>query len=206
MFQSIDDKIIKSISKRGRGTVFSPSEFSNLGEKTAVLKALERMTSAGIVHRVARGIYCYPKTDKEYGLGVILPSYEDIAKAIAKRDKLKIAPTGAYALNMLGLSTQVPMNVVYLTDGSSRKVKISGNRGILFKHTSPRNLAYKSQLAMLVCAALKEIGKDSVTGEQIDKINQLLRGADRVVVTEDLQLMPDWIASIVRKAYQCALE
>ena len=73
---------------------------------------------------MARGIYCYPKIDTELGLGVIYPSFDDIAQAIAKRDKAKIVPAGAYAVNKLGLSTQVPMNAVFLTSGESRKIEI----------------------------------------------------------------------------------
>ena len=78
------------------------------------------------------------------------PSVEDIAQAIAKRDKANIVPMGAYALNRLGLSTQMPMNVVFLTNGAPRRIKIGNGRGILFKHSSSgRNFAYKSELMML---------------------------------------------------------
>ena len=144
MVQSIENIILNSIRKRGMGTVFFPSDFSKVGEKSAVLKALERMTTGGTIIRVARGIYCYPKIDKELGLGTLYPTYEEIAQAIAKRDKARIVPAGIYAMNRLGLSTQVPMNVVYLTDGSSRKVVINGNRGIQFKHVAPKTLPFRT--------------------------------------------------------------
>lgn len=117
MAQNIENAIITSVGKCGRGTVFFSSDFSKIGEKSAVLKALERMTANGKILRVARGVYCYPKIDKELGLGTLYPTYEDIAKSIAKRDRARIVPAGAYAMNRLGLTTQVPMNIVYLTDG-----------------------------------------------------------------------------------------
>lgn len=87
-----------------------------------MLKALERLVAKGILIRLARGVYCYPKEDKVLGLGVVYPSYEEIAQSIAQRDKARIAPTGVYAMNILGFTTQVPMNLVFLTDGSPRSI------------------------------------------------------------------------------------
>ena len=202
MTQSIENTIFNSIKKRGRGTVFFPSDFSRVGEKSAVLKALERMTTDGSIIRVARGIYCYPKIDKELGLGTLYPTYEEIAQAIAKRDKARIAPAGIYAMNHLGLSTQVPMNVVYLTDGSPRKVVINGNRGILFKHVAPKNLAFQNQLALLINSALKEIGQDNITEADKAQIKSLLSNESKDSVMQDIKLTSDWIASIIRESYE----
>ena len=202
MTQSIENTILNVIRKRGRGTVFFSSDFSKIGEKSAILKALERMTSGGTIVRVARGIYCYPKIDKELGLGTLYPTYEEIAQAIAKRDKARIVPAGIYAMNRLGLSTQVSMNVVYLTDGSSRKVVINGNRGIQFNHVAPKNLAFQNQLALLINSALKEIGQDNITEEEKTRIKSLLSNESKDSVMQDVKLMPDWIASIIREAYE----
>ena len=202
MTQSIENTILNVIRKRGIGTVFFSSDFSKIGEKSAILKALERMTSGGTIVRVARGIYCYPKIDKELGLGTLYPTYEEIAQAIAKRDKARIVPAGIYAMNRLGLSTQVSMNVVYLTDGSSRKVVINGNRGIQFNHVAPKNLAFQNQLALLINSALKEIGQDNITEEEKTRIKSLLSNESKDSVMQDVKLMPDWIASIIREAYE----
>ena len=202
MTQCIENIILNSIRKRGRGTIFFSSDFSKVGEKSAVLKALERMTAGGTIIRVARGIYCYPKIDKELGLGTLYPTYEEIAQAIAKRDKARIVPAGIYAMNRLGLSTQVPMNVVYLTDGSSRKVAINGNKGIQFKHVAPKNLAFQNQLAQLINSALKEIGQDNITEKDKTRIKSLLSNESKDSVMQDVKLMPDWIASIIREAYE----
>ena len=202
MTQSIENTILNSIKKRGRGTVFFSSDYSKVGEKSAVLKALERMAAGGTIVRVARGIYCYPKIDKELGFGTLYPTYEEIAQAIAKRDKARIVPAGIYAMNRLGLSTQVPMNVVYLTDGSSRKVAINGNKGIQFKHVAPKNLAFQNQLAQLINSALKEIGQDNITEKDKTRIKSLLSNESKDSVMQDVKLMPDWIASIIREAYE----
>ena len=200
--QSIDDKILARLRGRGRGYIFFSTDFTSLGESKSVLKALERLVNKGDIIRVSRGIYCYPKVDKRWGLGILRPTYDEIAQAIARRDKARIAPTGDQALNILGLSEQVPMNAVYLTDGSARKIRLDGDRVILFRHTAPKNLAFSNSLAMLITFALKEIGADKVTAEQENAIVALLRNETKESVLADLALMPEWISLIVRRAYE----
>ena len=200
--QSIDDKMLARLRGRGRGCIFFSTDFTTLGEGKSVLKALERLVNKGDIIRVSRGIYCYPKVDKRWGLGVLRPTYDEIAQAIARRDKARIAPTGDQALNMLGLSEQVPMNAVYLTDGSARKIRLDGDRGILFRHTAPKNLAFSNSLAMLITFALKEIGAEKVTADQEKAIAALLQNETKESVLADLALMPEWISLIVRRAYE----
>ena len=187
---SAAQRIENSIENLGRGRIFFADDFVSMGSAENI-----RAKSDKIV-RVAKGIYYYPQIDDKLGLGIIMPSYDQIANAIAERAHARIIPTGDYALNVLGLSTQVPMNCVYLTDGTPRKVEISGGRGIIFKKTTPKNLAFKNRLAMLVTSALKSIK------EQIEHIGQLLRKEDKDSVLADLALMPIWIRKIVMKAYE----
>ena len=182
--------------------MFFSADFASLGESKSVLKALERLVNKGDIIRIARGIYCYPKVDKRWGLGVLRPTYDEIAQAIARRDKARIAPTGDQALNILGLSDQVPMNAVYLTDGSARKIRLDGDRGILFRHTAPKKLAFSNNLAMLITFALKEIGAEKVTAEQEKVIAALLQNETKEAVMADLALMPEWISLIVRRSYE----
>ena len=199
--QSIDDKIYNKVRKCGRGLIFSSNDFTNIGEPKSVLKALERMTDSGVIIRVTRGIYCYPKIDKVLGLGAIYPTFEEIALYIAKRDKARIVPTGSYALNVLGLSTQVPANIVYLTDGSPRKITLKSGRGIKFIKTAPKNLAFKNRLAMLLTFALKEIGEGNVTEEQKQHIANLLKNDDKSAIEKDYSLMPNWIQLLISRLY-----
>lgn len=200
--QSIDDKILINVKKRGRGTIFFAQDMLQYGQRLSVLKALERMAAAGTILRVARGIYCYPKIDKQLGLGALYPSLDEIAQAVAKRDKARIAPTGAYALNILGLSTQVQMNVVYLTDGTARRLTIGNGKGILFKHTAPKNLAFRSRTAMYITFALKELGQEGVTQEHIDRIRELFKAEKKENILADAALIPSWIMKIIEKAYE----
>jgi hypothetical protein len=200
--QSIENKILTQVRKDGRGNVLFPSDFTGYGEAKSVAKALERMVKSEQLLRLAQGIYYYPQIDKELGLGVLYPSLETIAQSIAARDKAKIVPTGIYALNKLGLSTQVPMNIVYLTDGSPRKINVGGGRGILFKKTAPKNLVFQSELAMLITFALKELRQENVTSEHLDKIRNLLHNESRERIMADAVLMPAWIRSIIIKSYE----
>lgn len=199
---SIEDNIFTAIQAKGRGSIFFPSDFTSYGEVKAVGKSLERLTAKGDIVRLARGIYSYPEIDTVLGLGVLMPSIEQIAETIARRDKARIVPTGIYAMNKLGLSAQVPMNVVYLTDGAPRKVSLGNGRSIQFKYTTPRNLAFTNPLAMLVTFALKEVGKDNVTEDITRRIKSVLQKERKENILADEALMPAWIRNITRKAYE----
>ena len=96
----------------------------------------------------------------------------------------------------LGLSTQVPLNVIYLTDGAARKIKI-GNRTITFKKTTPKNLAAIGEIDKLLIQALRTIGKDNVTENEIEKIQQLLKKEKPAHLQHDIRLAPDWIRKIM---------
>ena len=178
------------------------SDFSSVGERKTINKALERIALSGKIIRIARGIYCKPKVDAEFGFGILYPSVDEVAQAIAQRDKCRIVPTGDAALNKLGLSTQVPMNAVYYTDGTPRRIKVYNGKGILFKHVVPKRLNFKSELAMLITFALQTIGQGHVTDEQLDHIKQLLSKESMERVYEDLELIPGWIRSIILKVYE----
>ena len=135
---NIEIQILKRIKKAKRGVLFFNDSFIAFGSSDAVRQALARLVKAGELDRVATGIYTNPEIDPV--IGKVMPGLEKIAETIAKRDKARIIPTGAYALYRLGLTTQIPLNVVYLTDGAARKIKI-GNRSITFKKISPKNVA-----------------------------------------------------------------
>jgi len=191
---SIEDQILKKIKGNKRGKIFFPANFSKLGSEAAIHQALKRLTEKGILLRIAHGIYLYPKTDPE--LGILYPPIDEIAKAIAKRDKARIIPTGVQALNLLGLSTQLPMKVVYLTDGAQRNISI-GNQSIKFKKTSPRNLVAKGEISGLVIQALREIGKDNASDSQLRIIHEILQKEDPANVRNDVGLAPAWISRIM---------
>lgn len=201
MEENIGKKIVNNIKKCGRGTIFFPSTFMSYGDIKTVSKSLERLTNDAVIIRLANGIYLYPKIDKKLGLGVLYPSIEDIAIQIAKRDRARIAPTGAYALNLLGLSTQVPMNVVFLTDGSPRKIRVGDDKTITFKHTVPKNLAFVNKTAQLATFALKEIGQSNVNEEHLETLKHVFSAINEKSIEADYKLMPAWIRKIIKDFY-----
>ncbi|SFF90280.1 DUF6088 family protein [Prevotella sp. KH2C16] len=201
MSESIENKILAKSKKCGRGSVFFIGDFVSYGNRNAVNKALERLTEKGLILRVARGIYCYPKIEKVYGLGVVSPSLEDIAKAMAKRDGAKIVPTGLFAQYQLGLTQQVPMNVVYLTDGASRTINLGEGKNIKFKRSSPRYFAIRSQLALLLTMALKDWKVENLTEEQIALIKVKLNENPRLQAA-DLKLMTSKVREFIISLYE----
>lgn len=195
---STDDKIEQKIKSLKQGTIVFTEDFQNYGSPGAVKVALHRIVKKGLLHHLARGIYAKPTfstlLNKE-----VLPGAEEVALAIAKRDKARLLPTGAYAQNALGLSTQVPLRMVYLTDGSPRTIKI-GKRSIQFKKTTPKNLALKGKISKLVVQALKDIGKDKAKPQELEKIQSLLLKEDKQDLKHDIALAPQWIAEVMAKA------
>lgn len=197
MAESIENRLLQKIKKARRGSLFFTEDFLGFGNAKAVSKSLERLAKTSQLTRIARGIYARLQQDPI--LGEIKPNTESIAKAIAKRDKARIVPTGSLALNMLGLSTQVPMNVVYLTDGVARKITI-GKRKIIFKKSSPKNLSAIGKISSLCIQALKEIGKDQITEQEKSILISHLAKEEEHRLLHDMRLAPEWIRIIMREA------
>lgn len=195
MILNTELQILKRISKARRGVLFFTENFVRFGTPDAVRQALGRLVKRGELDRVTTGIYVRSEYDPV--IGKITPGIEDIARAIAKRDKARIVPTGDYALHKLGLTTQVPMKVVFLTDGSARKITI-GKRSITFKKASPKNVAAVGEISSLVIQALRTIGKDELTEEQRLKIDALLRKEKPTKLEHDMRLAPAWIREIIK--------
>ncbi|MEX2568945.1 MAG: DUF6088 family protein [Cyclobacteriaceae bacterium] len=195
--EATEIKISHQINALPRGTLFFPEDFKSCGSDEAVRVALHRLVKRGEIDRLAQGIYTLPKQSKL--IGKVYPSVDEVAQAIAKRDRARIIPTGAFALHALGLSTQVPTKVVYLTDGASRLIKVR-NQTILFKRTSPKNLSVKGNLSGLVIQALKSIGKDQVSEDQVEKLIRILQEEEELDLKHDKDLAPSWIAKIFDQA------
>ena len=199
--ESVENKIIRKMKKCGRGSVFFVNDFLAYGTRSAVNKALERMVLQGTILRAARGIYCYPKLEKVYGLGPIPPSGEDIAAAVAKRDGAHIVPSGAFAQYQLGLTQQIPLNYHYLTDGTSRTITIDDTRSITFHHVSPRYFAFQTKLAQLITTALKDWKIERLTDEQIQTLKTTINNQARIPVA-DLKLMPTATRELILSLYE----
>lgn len=195
-YQTIENKVISSIYGHGRGWVFTPKAFTHLAEPRVIGVTLGRLTKKGMIRRLARGLYDYPKRGQL--LGSRPPSADDIAKALKDRDQTRIQPSGAQAANILGLSEQVPAKIVYLTDGAPRAVRV-GNRQIVLKRTTPRYMTLAGSTSGMVVEALRWIGKRHADDNVIRRLRARLSDADRQKLLRDIQYAPAWIANLIRK-------
>jgi predicted transcriptional regulator of viral defense system len=194
--QSIDTKVLDRIQAKGPGYVFTAADLLDVGSRDAVDQALSRNCRAGKIRKVARGIYDLPQRNAR--IGDIAASSDAIASAIARRDAARLQPTGANAANVLGLCDQVPMRIVYLTDGRSRRAKV-GRREIILKHTTPRNMATAGRISGTVIQALRWLGQRHIDDNIIRTLQRRLPDDAKKQLIEDLRYAPAWIAAIMRK-------
>jgi len=182
--KSIDSQILRRVKTRRRGTVFTASNFFDLGSRDAVDQALSRQSRNGTIRKLARGLYDYPRHDAQ--LGLLSPSIDTVAKILQARDAIRLQPSGAYAANQLGLSDQVPMKIVFLTDGSPRRIQL-GKLQIILKRSTPRNLVTAGRVSGLVDDQVLAI------------LRRRLTAGNRRQILKDLRYAPAWIANILRR-------
>lgn len=195
MIQSAHKQIEESIKKKRRGNLFFTNDFKSFGNGDAIRQVLSRLCRENLIVRISNGIYLYPKISKY--VGIIYPSVEEIAKAIVRKERARMIPTGVFALNKLGLTTQVPMKVVFLTDGAPRVIKVGKKATIRFKKTVANHLAFKGSISTMVIFALKEIGKGNVTESELQKIKEALAHEATENIKHDAALAPEWISAIL---------
>ena len=178
------------------GWVFTPAHFLDLGNRAAIGAALKRYKKAGLIRQIARGLYDYPIDHPT--LGRIAPSADAVARALSRRDAMRLQPTGAYAANIIGLSEQVPTRIEFLTDGPSRRIKF-GRQEIVLKGTTPRNMATAGRKSGTIIQALRHIGQSHINEKTLTVLKRQLTKADRAQLIQDLRYAPGWIADILRQ-------
>lgn len=188
-------EITKRIENMHEGQILFISDFSDLnGNEKVVSRALSAEEKKGNIVRLAKGMYLRPKSTR---FGIVYPSVDEMVKAIAHRDKSKVQPCGMTALNMLGLSTQVPTKYTYLTSGSSRKLKL-GDRLIELKRSVPKNFVFKTTLGALLMQALKSLGEKNISRQEIVQICKLIDNEKRMEHFKlDILLMPIWMRKLI---------
>lgn len=194
--QSIEDRVLEEIDRHDEDWCFSPKDFLDLAGRDALDKAFSRLTSEGKIRRIGRGLYDIPRYS-DLLKTVLSPSSDQIAKTVARKHGWRILPTGAYAANMLNLSTQVPMKIVYQSDGPSKSMKF-GNSTIYFKKTAPKDMA-SDEMSGLVINALKYLGKDHVTPSVIAKLSSRFDEKQKRRLLKEAQFRTDWIFEMIQK-------
>ncbi len=190
---SINNKIVKRIYSKGMGWCFTQKDFFDLGSPGAIRIALHRLEKKGTIRRIARGLYEYPK--KHVNIGLLSPSPEKIIRALSVRDAIHFLPSGAFSANLLGLSEQVPAKIVYLTNGSTRRVKF-GRQEIILKRTSPKILEAGKNSGMVILA-LKHLGKTQVKRQHTEHLKISLNNRAKIQLQKDRKYAPIWMQHII---------
>lgn len=204
MTTTVQDTILDRIRHQGRGKVFIPKDFLDLGSRDAADQSLSRLVRSGDILRLGRGLYHYPQVNQRLGIP-LGPDLDEIADALARQTGSRVIPSGAVAANRLGLSTQVPAKPIYLSDGRTRQVKI-GNTTIQIRHAAPKELPVGSRTSAMVFQALRHLGQAAVDDKVIGQIRHALSPDQRRGLLQDARYTTDWIASTVRQIAQDELE
>jgi hypothetical protein len=197
---TIQDQILDQIRRQGRGKVFIPKDFLDLGSRNAADQSLSRLVKGGAIERLGRGLYHYPQMNERLGIP-LAPDLDEIADALGRQTGSRVVPSGAVAANRLGLSTQVPAKPVYLTDGRTRQVRI-GNTVIQLRHAAPKELPVGSRTSAMVFQALRYLGQAAVDYQVINRLRRSLSAEQRQELLRDARYTTDWIAAVVRQVAQ----
>ena len=195
--QTMRDQIVGRIERLGEGKAFSAKDFLDVASRGTIDMALASLTRSGTIRRVRRGLYDMPKVNPALG-GKLSPDIDEAAQAIARKQRWKIVPEGAWAANLLGLSTQVPSKIVYLTDGPNNEVPI-GRRSIYFRHARPKAMAGLEGKFALVVQALRHLGKDAVGPREIAMLRARLSPAEKRKLVKDTRFGVDWIYEVAKR-------
>lgn len=197
---TLKNKIVSRIYGNGRGWCFTRSDFLDIASPDAIDVNLHRLNNENIIIRASRGVYCYPKHSKL--LNVFLsPDIDQIASAIARKFNWEIQPTGDAALNILGLSNQVPGKFTYLSNGPSKEYKIE-NIDLIFKRTALKNSGFKYRKSSIVFQALKALGEKNISGDTVKIIRDFLTLDERKKVLKDTEKTTAWVYEIIKHICQ----
>ena len=196
MIRSVYEKLKEQIEKRQRGAVFVTREFLELGSRAAVDEAFSRLTKEGVIRRLRRGLYDYPRLHST--LGSVPADPDLIAAALARKTGSRIQNAGARAANALGLSTQVPARPVYLTDGRRRTVQVGGQT-IELRHASPRSMAGAGRMEGTVIQALRHLGPDHIDEAMVEQLRESLSVRDKASLRREAINAPGWLVPTLLK-------
>lgn len=193
---AVADRIIKRVRGKGRGWAFTPKDFLDLGTRASVDMALTRLVQAGVIRRIGRGLYDYPKLHTK--LGALTPDTDTIVQAVAMQSGDRVFASGAQSANRLGISTQVPAKSSYATSGATRVKKVAG-RTIAFKRSRAPILDDGSDNANAVLQMLAHVGKARVDDDLIRSLAARLDDRDLKALKKAQPLMPGWMSDAVLK-------
>jgi hypothetical protein len=197
--KTIDKSILSRIRGSGRGRVFPPSHFLDLGGRSAVGVALHRLVKAGKIRRIRRGLYDLPRSNPI--IGQTAPDIMATVRALMDGSHAQWQFTGAYAANALGLSDQVPAKVIILTDGVPRRVAL-GKLMLVFRRAAPRNLLGAGHRVGLVIQALRYLKGSPDMAKHIAKLKIDLDDDTKKDLVSLTFKLPAWMGPIAQQITQ----
>ena len=191
-------QIKELIAQANSEAVFVASDFSHIAPINTVRQCLSRLEKSQHIVRIMRGVYyqpAYSELLQEYES----PSPYHVAMALARNFGWTIAPSGAAALNMLGLSTQVPAHWSFVSDGPYRSFSF-GNITIEFRHCSSKEISGMSYQTTLVIQAIKEFGKESPDKRYLERISRILSAEEKARLLTEARHTTAWIYEYIKEA------
>lgn len=194
---SYTEKISDKINDFDSHKVFFANDFLDITSYDTARKTLNRMVNERKIKRVIDGFYYNPSYSELIGEYEAV-SIHELALAIARKYNWNIAPYNSTALNLLGLSTQVPTHYKYISSGRYKEYKI-GDTILEFKKVNPGEIANMSLKTATVIQAIKSLGKENITNEVIQKIRENLSEKERIDLMNESKSVPAWIYEVIRE-------
>lgn len=185
------------ICKFNAGRAFSAFDFLEIAPAATINRSLSRLADDGKIRRIIQGIYDRPEFSallQEY----VAPQMDEVAHALARRFQWTIAPSEDTALNLLHLSTQVPVVWTYVSDGPYRTYHYK-NTDISFKHKATREIKNMDRKTLLMIQALRGLGKDNISEESIRILQNSFSQKEKDMILRELRSAPNWIQMEAKK-------
>jgi len=198
--QSIEIKVLNRVYGHGRGWAFFKNDFIDLGSAAAIDQSLSRLAKNGRIRRVMRGLYDYPAYSKLLKR-TIPPDMDQIANALARKFGWTIQVSGNTALNIVGLSTQVPARYLYLSDGKSCSYQIK-NQELSFKKSKLKDIGLKYPESALLVQAINALKKRALTKEEKQKIRDHFDTEIQKRILKDTKYTTSWIYEQIKEIFK----
>jgi len=192
------DKLLSRVYGMKRGWCFTPKDFLDLGAPSAIWKALSRLEKKGVIRKLMRGVYDYPEKNT-FLEGYASPDPDRVARTIARGNSWNIVPDGITALNLLGLSTQIPAEWSYLTDGQNRRYELDGIR-IVFHKRANKEASELSRDSAILVQAIKTLGKAGIDERAVKKLSEYLPASSWAKIIKECRYVTSWVLEVLKQA------
>lgn len=197
MAKSVISSELSRIYGNGRGWVFTPKDFTDLGPRSSIDVGLHFLVEQGKIRRIGRGLYDYPKSSNLLKK-TLSPDYFQVAGAVARKNGWKIAPSGETILNKFRLSTQVPSQYVFESDGENKTITVSGVK-LHFKKAPLKDIGIKNKNGQFLVRAIKALGKDRIDEQVINTLREEIPSREYKAILKETKMVTGWVYNVIQK-------